>query len=631
MEDLIYFIPKELHSKDKMAKLLSEHPEIKFVSLVCIDLSGNDTDEKIPINLFLEDMDKFINGCVQTDGSSVVLPGIATLNNAKVDMIVDMNVKWFVDYNNENIDSKTNKPIGTLRIPCFLYHEDRPVDSRHVLKQSIDYFKSQLLTLVKKHPESLSKFNIKPDDIDSVMATCATELEFWVKTPNDVAEVEELSTSQVLHEQYWNRTKGNVRTALEQALSIMESHGLEPEMGHKEVGGVKAKLSNSGGFTHIMEQLEVDWKYSTAMQAADNELLVKSIIKEVFRKNKLEVTFLAKPVDGVAGSGEHTHIGIALKLKNGKVINLFSAGRDHFLGRFGYASIMGILKNYEIINPFVSSTNDSLKRLKPGFEAPICTVTSIGHSVEMPSRNRTVLLGVIRDLESPLATRFELRSPNPRSNTYLTIASLYMSMLDGITYALENNKDEDLLLKELSKSPEEKCAYLEEGRAYRSEEDVFEDYTEEERERIFAKAPATVYENIDAFEKHSNKLDILKEGNVFTPEILNSYKLAVIERWLVEITNRIIPNYMEEIRSFSKLHQDDKALDVDISTWHRINELRQYIMKDTYSKKSLFTRIKQAKSNSDYSLISNLQIELEDKMSKLRNLYSDYKKNLLDI
>ncbi|EPS54100.1 glutamine synthetase [Clostridium botulinum Af84] len=43
-----------------------------------------------------------------------------------------------------------------------------------------------------------------------------------------------------------------------------------------------------------MEQLEVDWKYSTALQAGDNELLVKSIIKETFRNNKLDVTFFCK-------------------------------------------------------------------------------------------------------------------------------------------------------------------------------------------------------------------------------------------------------------------------------------------------------------------------------------------------
>ncbi|WP_251860634.1 glutamine synthetase [Clostridium sp. Marseille-Q2269] len=631
LDDLVYVIPKEMHSEEQLKKFLISHPEIKFVSLVCIDLSGNDTDEKIPIKLFLEDMTKFMQGSVQTDGSSVVLPGIATLNNAKVDMIVDMDVNWFVDYNYEFLDSTTEKPIGTLRIPCFLYHENKPVDSRHILKESIKYFKSTLLGLIKGHPESISSFGIKYEDIDDVNVTCATELEFWVKTPNDNAEVDELSTSQVLHEQYWNRTKGSVRTALEESLLIMESHGLEPEMGHKEVGGVKAKLASSGGYTHIMEQLEVDWKYSTALQAADNELLVKGIIKETFRNNKLDVTFLAKPIDEIAGSGKHVHLGVALKLKNGKIVNLFSTNKNHYLSSFGYASIMGILKNYEVINPFVSSTNDSLRRLKPGFEAPVCIVTSLGHTVEVPSRNRTVLLGVIRDTENPLATRFELRSPNPRCNTYLTVASLCMAMIDGIKYATENSKDEDYLLKELSKSTDEDFSYLEKGRKYRSEEDVFEDYTEEERSKIFGTAPATVYENICSLDKYTNKLGILKAGDVFNSKIINSYKLAVIERWLVEITNRIIPNYIEEIRSFTQLHEVNKASDLDIHNWSKINDLRQCLMKDTYSEKSLFGQIRAAKENEDYETISNLQLEIDNKMKLLRKLYSDYKKNLLDI
>ena len=64
------------------------------------------------------------------------------------------------------------------------------------------------------------------------------------------------------------------------------------------------------------------------------------------------------------------------------------------------------LKNYEVINPFVSATNDSLNRLKPGFEAPVCIVTSLGHKPEVPSRNRTILAGLIRDVNNPKATRF---------------------------------------------------------------------------------------------------------------------------------------------------------------------------------------------------------------------------------
>ena len=54
-------------------------------------------------------------------------------------------------------------------------------------------------------------------------------------------------------------------------------------------------------------------------------------------------------------------------------------------------------------------------------------------------------------------------------------------------------------------------------------------------------------------------------------------------------------------------------------------------MKDSYTSKSLFTRIKSAFIDEDYSSASKLYLELESKMEELRNLYSSYKKNLLDI
>lgn len=162
IDNLLYTIPKENHTKDQIIEILSNHPEIKFVSFVGIDLSGNDTDEKIPVNLFLEDIDSFLHGvAVQTDGSSVVLPGIATLNNAKVDMITDLDSKWFVDYNYDFIDSITNKPIGTLRIPCFLYHDNKPVDSRNILRNAVNTFKETLWNIFDTNPEILSNYNIK--------------------------------------------------------------------------------------------------------------------------------------------------------------------------------------------------------------------------------------------------------------------------------------------------------------------------------------------------------------------------------------------------------------------------------------------------------------------------------------
>ena len=84
MDDLLYVIPANT-PKNKIASMLKSHPEIKFVSLVGIDLAGNDTDEKIPMRIFLKDMDEFYAGtAVQTDGSSVVLPGMVTPEGTRV-------------------------------------------------------------------------------------------------------------------------------------------------------------------------------------------------------------------------------------------------------------------------------------------------------------------------------------------------------------------------------------------------------------------------------------------------------------------------------------------------------------------------------------------------------------------
>ena len=99
----------------------------------------------------------------------------------------------------------------------------------------------------------------------------------------------------------------------------------------------------------------------------------------------------------------------------------------------------------------------------------------------------------------------------------------------------------------------------------------------------------------------------------------------------MEISHRIVNKFTTEIRDSKCLHDVNKALDLDLTNWMRIHELRLYIMKDTNSTKSLFTRLKEAINEDNLSLASDLYLELEDKMSLLRHLYSSYKKNLLDI
>ena len=182
-DELLYVIPANTARED-VKKTLEAHPEIKFVSLVGIDMAGNDTDEKIPVRIFLKDIDDFYAGtAVQTDGSSVVLPGIATLNNAKVDMPVDPAVNWFVDYNFDNFDEELGKPVGTLRIPSFLVHEGKRVDARAILTDTLSYVKKGLLDIFHSKGTIAGLESVKGEDVEDILFTSATELEFWVKTP----------------------------------------------------------------------------------------------------------------------------------------------------------------------------------------------------------------------------------------------------------------------------------------------------------------------------------------------------------------------------------------------------------------------------------------------------------------
>ena len=631
MGKMIYTIKAEYHDVESLTKILSQHPEIQFISLMGVDIGGNGTDEKIPVRLFIKDMEEMLRYGIQTDGSSVELQGIADLSDARVDLLPDAECTWFVDYNYEYYNDENGLPVGTLKIPSFIIHNNKLVCSRSVLKRAEAHFKNEIYDVLKRAPHIADSLGFKFNDVDEVLLTVATELEMWVKTPEQSADFEELHASQVLKEQYWKRTMGTVRTVLEKIMGLLELYDLKPEMAHKEVGGISNKIDAKGRITHVMEQLEIDWRFSSPIQAADNEIFIKELIEDQFRYHGLEVLFKAKPIEGVAGNGEHTHIGAAVRLKDNKKVNLFSPGnmRDDYLSEIGYGALMGILKNYEVINPIVSATNDAFNRLKPGFEAPVCTVTSLGGTKDQPSRNRSVLIGVIRNIDNKNTTRFELRAPNPYSNTYLVVAACIQGMLDGIVSVTDAGMDCKMLEKEISKKYGEDAVYLEKYREYRAEHDVFEFYSQEERDRLYGKAPITVWENISAFSSNEIKQQVLKKGDVFTDEIINSFRVSTTEKWKNELEGRIIHDNIVLLKTFVKLHSEsDHATDLDVVNWEKIVYLKTKLMKDSMTKKCIFTKIKTAVSQGDYDAASDLQIQMNDKMSEIRALYIEYKNNI---
>jgi len=631
MNKMIYTIKPEYHDIENLNKILGDHQEIQFVSFMGVDIGGNGTDEKIPVKLFIKDMEEMLKYGIQTDGSSVELQGIADLSDARVDLLPDCDCTWFVDYNYEYYNDENGLPVGTLKIPSFIMHNEKLVCSRSILKRAENNFKNEISNILKKVPYITESLGFKYDEVDEVLLTAATELEMWVKTPEQSADFEELHASQVLKEQYWKRTTGTVRTVLEKIMGLMECYDLKPEMAHKEVGGITNRIDAKGRITHVMEQLEIDWRFSNPLQAADNEIFIKELIEDQFRYNGLEVLFKAKPIEGVTGNGKHTHLGAAVRLKDNRKINLFSPEnmKKDYLSEIGYGALMGILKNYEVINPIVSAANDAFNRLKPGFEAPVCTVTSLGGTKDAPSRNRSVLIGLIRNIDNKSVTRFELRSPNPYSNTYLVIAACIQAMLDGIVSVIDAGMDCRMLEKEISKKYGEDGIYLEKFREYRSEFDVFVHYSQEERDKLYGKAPTTLWENINAFSSNQIKQQVLKNGDVFTEEIINSFRISTAEKWKNELAGRIIHDNIVLLKTFVKLHSEsDHATDLDVVNWEKIVYLKTKLMKDSMTKKCIFTKIKTAISQGDYDTASDLQIQMNEKMTEIRTLYIGYKNNI---
>ena len=203
---MLFTLTPDEHDIETVRSRLMAHPEVKFVSFTGVDMGNHSTDEKIPVALFMDDMEKMLEDGVQTDGSSVALPTIADLSNARVDIVPDTEVNWFVEYNYANRDYETGLPTGTLRIPSYLRHNgDTMVGPRIYLKESVDRFLCGLRKELEYNPyvfEHIGGID-GADDIAELQLTNATELEFWVKTPDDRADRDQLSIAQELKEQYW--------------------------------------------------------------------------------------------------------------------------------------------------------------------------------------------------------------------------------------------------------------------------------------------------------------------------------------------------------------------------------------------------------------------------------------------
>jgi glutamine synthetase len=213
----------------------------------------------------------------------------------------------------------------------------------------------------------------------------------------------------------------------------LEKMGIPVEYSHHEVAP---------------SQHEIDLRYDDALSMADAVMTYRLVVKEVAMKHGVYATFMPKPISTENGNGMHTHQ--SLFSADGE--NIFFDADDpqgYNLSAVAKSYIAGILKYAPEFTAVTNQTVNSYKRLVPGYEAPVY--------VTWARRNRSALVRV--PLYKPgkeLATRIEVRSPDPSCNPYLAFAVMLGAGLAGIDEGLE--LPEEFTANVYSLSPEELAA-----------------------------------------------------------------------------------------------------------------------------------------------------------------------------
>ncbi|MCK0751460.1 glutamine synthetase family protein [Chromohalobacter japonicus] len=187
-------------------------------------------------------------------------------------------------------------------------------------------------------------------------------------------------------------------------------------------------------------QFEVNLNHvADPLNAGDQAILFKRLVRGVSRRHGYSATFMAKPYVEESGNGFHTHF--SLLDRDGH--NVFDDGTEQGsdLLRHAIAGLMQLMPESMLV--FAPHLN-SYRRFMSGAHAP--THASWGYE------NRTVALRVP---ESPnLARRIEHRVAGADANPYLVLASV----LAGALYGMENALEPD--------APVEGDAYADESPQY---------------------------------------------------------------------------------------------------------------------------------------------------------------------
>jgi glutamine synthetase len=168
-------------------------------------------------------------------------------------------------------------------------------------------------------------------------------------------------------------------------------------------------------------QHEIDLRYTDALTMADTVMTVRLVVKEIAQERGVYATFMPKPLQGVQGSGMHTHFS----LFEGDINAFHDPGDEHNLSKVAKHFIAGVLTHAREITAVTNQWVNSYKRLVVGYEAPVY--------VSWARNNRSALVRVPEAKRGKAeSTRIEYRAPDPACNPYLAFALVLAAGLKGI-------------------------------------------------------------------------------------------------------------------------------------------------------------------------------------------------------
>lgn len=171
-------------------------------------------------------------------------------------------------------------------------------------------------------------------------------------------------------------------------------------------------------------QHEIDLRHTDALTMADSVMTFRLVVREAAASEGLYATFMPKPLEGVQGSGMHTH----MSLFEGETNAFWDPADPYSLSKVAKGFIAGLLTHAPEISAITNQTVNSYKRLIPGFEAPVYMTWA--------RNNRS---GIVRVPipKKHASTRIEYRAPDPACNPYLAFSLMLAAGLKGIEEGYE--------------------------------------------------------------------------------------------------------------------------------------------------------------------------------------------------